>query len=295
MNEQRIAFITESSTRQATELPAYLFYQSPKSRWVNEIIRYMEAREFPREDIYFLSHYEQRIIPFEQTISDYPQTETTRSAAKQFAENIVKFVKSYDPIPFIELHMSRVMTDPLKAQFEKNGIRFRIYGESVSLAMKPGHYQQLIEEEENKRRLKDIQREKHSIISELEMLTPLIAREILTNYQYKAQLFGVENIFEEIKELLKSYGNRKKDSDAAEAAFLSLLKKQDHLGEVENFLLGKDTLPKLFKEREHYEKIKSRYGKLIAKFTKYLIKRDYVLQMENKIAATLNKLRVALI
>ncbi|KJD43622.1 hypothetical protein [Paenibacillus terrae] len=294
MIRHRIAFITESKTRQEIPLPAYKFYQSPKSRWVNEIIHYMEIRDFPTEDIFFLSHFEQRIIPYEQTIDDYPQILTTRSVAKQFAKNIVEFVKTYDPIPFVELHMSRIMSDPLRELFERNNISFKIYGESISLSSKPRYYQTLIEEEGNRRRLKDIQREKHMIISEVEWLTPVMAKEILKKYDHKAQLYGVETIFEEIKDLLKSYGNRKKDSDTAEFEFKSMLKHQDN-GEVEEFLMGKNSLPSLFKERERYEKIKGRNGKLVAKYTKYLIKRDYVFQMENKISAVLNKLRIALL
>jgi len=62
--KDRIALVIESSARKDELMIAKEFYKAPRNRWINNIIRYMESREFDESSIYFLSFYNHRIIPY---------------------------------------------------------------------------------------------------------------------------------------------------------------------------------------------------------------------------------------
>jgi hypothetical protein len=106
---RRIAFITESSTRQTEPMEAFQFYQGHRSRWVNAVIQYMLVREFEQENIFFLSQYEQRIIGFKEVIAPYPvdKYHPRKDASRLFAEKILAHVLSFNPLPFVEIHSGR--------------------------------------------------------------------------------------------------------------------------------------------------------------------------------------------
>lgn len=159
---RRIALITESSARPAEILPAFLFYQGKQSRWINAVMEYMEVRSFPREDIFFLSPYGQRIIGYEEMVEPYPlqKYHPRKSDAIDLTDKVMRLLRTVQPAPFVEIHAGRTLADPLKAALDAAGISHRVYADGVPLGTKPNVYQELITEERRSRKNKEIQREK---------------------------------------------------------------------------------------------------------------------------------------
>jgi tetratricopeptide (TPR) repeat protein len=294
---RRIAFITESSTRQSEPMEAYKFYQGHRSRWVNAVISYMIVRDFPREDIYFLSQHEQRIVGFNEIVAPYPvqKFHPRKDASRQFAEKILAQVLSYNPLPFVEIHSGRTVADPLMELFNQHGIEYRLYGDGVPLGAKPSAYDALIEEEQNIRKLKEIQREKWHVTACIQHRTPQEASRFLTEYADRAELYGVEGLIRELKELLGSYNQKRKDEKKALQELETVLKQEDKEGELAGFLSAKKSLPDLLANLTDYERLKSKFGKAIAKFTLYLLKRDFALQTENRISEAMLRMQIALL
>lgn len=294
---RRIAFITESSTRQSEPMEAYKFYRGPHSRWVNAVIDYMTVRDFLREDIFFLSQYEQRILAFEEIVAPYPvqKYHPRKDSCRQFAEKVLAHVQSYDPLPFVEIHTGRTIADPLMDLFNQQGIQFRLYGDGVPLGAKPSAYERLIEEEQNIRKLKEIQREKWHVTSCIQHRTPQEASRLITDYADRAQLYGVEGLFRELKKLLGSYNQKRKDEKKALQELETVMKQEDRAGELAGFLATKKSVADLFANVPEYERLKAKFGKAIAKFTTYLLKRDYALQMENRISEAMLRMQIALL
>lgn len=294
---RRIAFITESSTRQDIAMPAYAFYRGHRSRWVNAVIDYMLVRDFPREDIFFLSQQGQRIIGFDEVIDPYPvgKYHPRKEASRQFAEKIVSLVLGMNPLPFVEIHAGRTIADPLMELFGLHGVEYRLYGDGVPLGAKPAAYESLIEEEQNIRKLKDIQREKWHITSCIQHRSPQEASQLVTEYTDRGQLYGVESLFWELKQLLGNYNQKRKDEKKALSELEAVMMQEDTEGEVSEFLYMKKTVSDLFINLPEYERLKAKFGKTIAKLTTYLIKRDYVLQAENRISETMLRMQIALL
>jgi hypothetical protein len=294
---RRIAFITESSTRQSEPMEAYQFYQGHRSRWVNAVIQFMIVREFAQDDIFFLSQHEQRIIGFNEVVAPYPveKYHPRKDASRQFADKILAKVLSYNPLPFVEIHAGRTVADPLIALFNQHGIDYRLYGDGVPLGAKPTVYESLIEEEQNIRKLKDIQREKWHITATIQHRTPQEASHILTEYAGKAELFGLEGFIHELKDLLGSYNQKRKDEKKALLELESVMRDEDRGGELAGFLSAKKSLADLLANLTEYERLKSKFGKTIAKYTRFLLKRDYALQTENRISETLLRMQIALL
>jgi hypothetical protein len=278
-------------------MEAYKFYQGHRSRWVNAVISYMLVREFPRDDIFFLSQHEQRIIGFDEIIAPYPIQKyyPRKEASRQFAENVLVRVLSINPLPFVEIHTGRTMADPLKELFDQHGIQYRIYGDGVPLGAKPNTYISLIEEEQNIRKLKEIQREKWHITSCIQYRTPQEASCLLTEYADRAELYGVESLIHELKELLGSYNQKRKDEKKALQELENVMKEEDKAGELAGFLSAKKSLSDLLSNITDYERLKSKFGKAIAKFTLYLLKRDFALQTENRISEAMLRMQIALL
>lgn len=294
---RRIAFITESSTRQSEPMKAYQFYQGTHSRWVNAVINYMTVRDFPREDIFFLSQFEQRVIGFDEIVAPYPvqKYHPRKDDSRQFAEKVLARVLSYNPLPFVEIHTGRTIADPLIELFNQHGIEHRLYGDGVPLGAKPSAYQRLIEEEQNIRKLKEIQRERWHVTACIQHRTPQEASCLVTDYSDRAQLYGVEGLFRELKDLLGSYNQKRKDEKKALNELETVMKQEDGAGELAGFLSAKKSVADLFANVAEYERMKAKFGKSIAKFTTYLLKRDYALQMENRISEAMLRLQIALL
>lgn len=294
---RRIAFITESSTRQDTAMPAFEFYQGHRSRWVNAVIAYMMVRDFPREDMFFLSQHEQRIIGFEEVVSPYPiqKYHPRKDASRVFADKILALVLAIHPLPFVEIHAGRTVADPLMALFDQYGISFRLFADGIPLGAKPAAYESLIEEEQNIRKLKEITREKWHVTACIQHRTPQEASQVLTEYGDRAQLYGVETLFRELKELLGNYNQKRKDEKKALVELEDVMRQEDTNGEVAGFLSAKKSLADLLANLTEYERLKGKFGKAIAKFTLYLLKRDFALQTENRISESMLRLQIALL
>ncbi|MFC5402317.1 hypothetical protein [Cohnella soli] len=294
---RRIAFITESSTRQDTAMRAFEFFQGHRSRWVNAVIAYMQIRDFPRNDIFFLSQYGQRIIGFDEIIEPYPvgKYHLRKDASRQFADKILAHVRAMNPLPFVEIHAGQTIANPLMDLFNQHGIEYRLYGDGVPLGAKPSAYESLIEEELNIRKLKDIQREKWHVTACIQHRSPREASQLVTEYADRAQLYGVEGLFRELKELLGNYNQKRKDEKKALGELESVMTQEDTDGEMSAFFYMKKTVADLFINLPEYERLKAKFGKSIAKFTTYLLKRDYALQAENRISETMLRMQIALL
>ncbi|MEK4297503.1 hypothetical protein [Paenibacillus sp. FSL R5-0914] len=293
---RRIAFITESSARPDEAMPAHKFFQGTQSRWVNSVIKYMEIRDFPHEDIFFLSHYEQRVIGYKELVEPYPKQKyhPRKNEAIELAHKVMNLILRMESLPFVEIHAGRTFSDPLKQLLDEHNVSYRIYGSGIPLGSKPNYYGDLIEEELNKRKLKEIQREKWQITSMIRLQTPQEASEVITNFSNNAHLYGIERNLEELKELLGNYNQKRKDVKNALGEMELLLHEEDQTGELEAFLQDKGSLAELHVDSE-FESIKNKYGKCLAKFTLCLIKQSYVLQSENKISEALLRTQIALI
>lgn len=293
---RRIAFITESSARPDQSLPAYQFFQGSQSRWVNTVIKYMNVRDFPHEDIFFLSHYEQRVIGFHELVEPYPKQKyhVRRKEAIEVAQKVTSMILEMASVPFIEIHTGRTFSDPLKQMLDNHNIPYRLYADGIPLGSKPNFYEDLIEAELKERKLKDIQREKWQLTSLIRHQTPLEASEVVARFSNNAHLYGIEGNLEELKELLGIHNQKRKEVKKAHREMELLLQVEDKSGELADFLQTKNSLAELHEDPD-FEIIKSKYGKSLAKFILFLIKQSYALQIENKISAALLRTQIALI
>lgn len=292
----RIAFITESSTRQMEPMKASQFYQGSRSRWVNAIMKYMEVRDFPQDDIFFLSHYGQRIIKYNEIVDPYPvqKFHPRKDHCRQFALKIITHILSYDPLPFVEIHCGKTISDPLIEYLKQYGIEYRLYGDGVPLGAKASFYDDLIEEESNQRKLREITREKRQVSSLIKCWTADEASKIVADYEGRAQLFGIESHIRELKHFLGNFRQKKKDEKKALTDFESSMANEDKDGLLETFLLKQVSLADLHGSSD-YERIKGLFGKSVAKFTCYLLKKQYVIQAENRISESLLRMQIALL
>jgi hypothetical protein len=296
---RRIAFVTESQTRQAEPMPAFLFYQSPKSRWINSVIKYLSEKFHSRDDIYFLSYANQRIINYEEVIDNYPKEKwhPRKSECAVFAGKILEMVLSFPEIPFVELHMGQTLAFELRVLFEKHGVPHKFYGEGQSLAQKPEYYQRLIEEERNIHQVRDIRREEWGILVASGKRTPNDAQRIIDEHAHKTHLFKseVEVIFEDLKHVMKKHRSRQKAEKEAFDEFLEAAQDIENPEELRSFITDKDMLYQLCFNIPQYQRVKAKYGKLMAMFEAYLIKRECVVENENKISSTLLRLQISLL
>jgi hypothetical protein len=125
-------------------MPAHLFYQGPNNRWVNTVIQYMETRKFI-QNIFFLSHFQQRIIPYNETIHDYPvqKKEPSKAERQEIAKKILDFLLSYEETRLVEFHTGKKFYEAVLPLLDEHGINYRIYAEGVALGEKDAYYMEL--------------------------------------------------------------------------------------------------------------------------------------------------------
>lgn len=296
---KRIALITESQARKKVPMKACEFYRNPKSRWVNAILEYMEIRDFARADIFFVSMVNKRIYGFDQVIEPYPKC--TYHPRKQdcavFSKQILEFVKAFGEAVFVELHMSQTLANELKPLFQEHGIDYKFYAEGQSLAAKPIYYQRLIDEEMDVRKVRVIHREKWSLAAGIIKRSPIEAQKIMDEYGHKHCLFSplVETILEDLKMLMKKHYERRRDERVALEEFLHVLSTEEDPQDFEEFFQSTNFLHELFAQSQKYEQLMTKYGRTMSKFERFLIKREYALEIENKISALLLKLQINLL
>jgi hypothetical protein len=195
----------------------------------------------------------------------------------------------------VEIHTGRTIADPLMELFNQQGIEYRLYADAVPLGGKPSAYERLIEEEQNIRKLKEIQREKWHVTACIQHRTPQEASRLVTDYADRAQLYGVEGLFRELKDLLGSYNQKRKDEKKALKELEIVMKQEDETGELAGFLSAKKSVSDLLANLTEYERLKAKFGKAVAKFTLYLLKRDFALQTENRISEAMLRMQIALL
>lgn len=297
--KRRIALIIESQTRKADPMPAHLFYKSPKSRWINAVINFMEVRDFSREDIFFLSLVNRCMYRYDETVRPYPKREyhPRRKECASFAKEVLDFLQSFQEPLFVELHMSLTLANELRWLFHEHGIEHKFYGEGQSLAGKPVYYQRLIEEEKTLRKVQDIKREKWELAAGIMTRSPAEAQWILDEFGHKSYMFPpqVETILEDLKHVMKKHHVRRKDEQKAFDDFIEAIDQEDRAIEFQEFCQDINLLHKLCAKREEYEALKREFGRTMSRFERYLIKREYALEFENKISATLLKLQINLL
>ncbi|NHN33251.1 hypothetical protein [Paenibacillus agricola] len=294
--DNRIALIMESTTRKDIAMEAYKFYQGYRSRWINAVIQFMETRNFSSDRIFFISLYHKRIIGFDEIVHNYPVSEwhPRKKECTIFASRVLELVQTYNEIPFVEIHAGKTVADPIKALLSQHNISCRNFAEGVPLGTKPSFYEALIEEELNKRKLKDIQKERITVAATIHQWSPQEASLLVGSLGTKAQLYGVENGVQELKNLLGDWNQKKKDEKQALKDFESMITEEDHHGELECFLSRKVSLASLISDPTEYERLKGKYGRTMAKYRRYLIKHSYVQQMENQISASMLRMQIEL-
>lgn len=294
---KRIALVTESSARKDVPMQAKEFYQGNRNKWTNNIIRYLEVAGVPDEDCYFLSFHQQRIIPFNEEVKPYPMYKGTRTAAegKEFSHKIMDFLLKFKEKPFVEIHTGKAISTPLIKLLEEYGFTYRLFAESVPLGQKPLFYEDLIEKEMKIHKAKEIQRGSWKIVHSIEYQTPTEAKRILEEYESVASLYGMEEIFQELRDYLKKHYKRNKEMNKALNEFEEVLNAHPDSDELIDYINGISAIQDLFKNIDQYEKYKNKFGKELAKFTRYQIKKGYVLEVEKNISHILLRLSVVLL
>ena len=110
----------------------------------------------------------------------------------------------------------------------------------------------------------------------------------------KAQLFGIEDIMEELRVLLKDHWQANKAVSVAKREAMDYIAAEEDNGELETLLQSSDVLTDLFRNVTLFETLKSKYGKAVAKIQRYLTKVEYAMQKEMKIRAALLKMQIVL-
>jgi hypothetical protein len=294
--ENRIALIMESTTRKDTPMEAFKFYQGYRSRWINGVIKFMEVRNFSCDRIFFVSLYHKKIIGFEEIIHNYPVSEwhPRKKECTILASQVLELVQTFNEIPFVEIHAGKTVADPIKELLSQHNISCRNFAEGVPLGSKPSFYEALIEEELNKRKLKDIQKERITVAATIHQWSPQEASQLVESLGTKAQLYGIEIGVQELKGLLGEWNQKRKDEKRALKDFECMIAEEDQLGELECFLSRKSSLASLISDPTEYERLKGKYGRTMAKYRRYLIKHAYVLLMEIKINASMLRMQIEL-
>lgn len=289
---KRIAFITESSSRKETATVAYEFYRSPRSQWVNKIIDYMEIRDFPKENIYFLSFQEMKIFSYEEIIQPYPKGEKPAARElKSFLKKVTEFIEELQP-HFVEFHTAKGVISPLVKRLEGR-IPYRIYAEEAALGQKAKAYTEMILEEQNLRKLKEIQREKWTVLQEIKYLSANETETLLTKIRPKAPLYGIEENVNELTKTLKKFRENYRAAIKAKNELEAILEDADD--QLIMFIQSISSISELFTNLPQYEMVKSQFGKEIAKLIRYLLKHEYMRKEENRIQEGVLRLQIALL
>lgn len=293
----RVALVTESSARKDVPMVSKEFYQGPRNKWVNNIIEYLNVTGMPDENCYFLSFHKQRIIPFNDVVEPYPMSKKSRSASegKEFAAKIIDFLLKFKEKPFVEIHMGKTISTPLCKLLDEYGFSYRVYAESVPLGQKPQAYAELIEKEKQIHKAKEIQRGGWKIVNSIDYQTPAEAQRVIDEYESLASLYDVEDVFQELKDFMKKHYKRNKEMTNALNEFETLLNTNPDSDELIDFINEINTVQDLFKNIKKYERYKNKFGKELAKFTRYKIKQGYVLEIEKTISSILFRLSVVLL
>ncbi|MEK5357999.1 hypothetical protein [Paenibacillus sp. FSL L8-0709] len=288
----KVALIIESSNRMKVA-PAHEFYCGKSNRWVASVLNYLKEVKFSTEHIYFLSFHEQRVIPYEEVITDYPiNPGPTVKEQRNFANRIISFVKERYEGAEVNIHAGKSITDYLIPLFKQERIPYVIFAEGQQLLKKAKVYEELIEQERALKRIRDMQREKEQIIAIPSYFTPLEAERIVTEYGPIAHKYGVENLFSEIRLLLRDYKQQQRQAQLAKKAFDQSLElnERKQFQQIFDNLSG---LSDLF--NSNLAEFRSQNGRSMAMLKTQLIKEGYVKNTVNRISEVMFRLQIVLL
>jgi hypothetical protein len=290
----KVALVIESSKR-ISRGPAHEFYCGKGSRWITAVVDYLRECQFPKEHIYFLSFYNHRIIAFDEVIEDYPlQPAPKKAEQKAFAEVIFRFLAEQYPEAEVDLHVSNSISEHLVPMLRAVGRRYTLFAEGVQLGMKPNVYKDLILQERALRKMKELQKERERMIPILEHLTPHEADHLVTQYGHLGKQLGIEQLFSELKQLLKTYRQQSRQWLSASNEFYESIPPAE-AEPLRSFFEQIDSISDLFTRGKELEELKQKHGKLLAKYTNSLIKQRFVKNTENRISEVLLRVQIALL
>lgn len=294
-----IALVTSSRVEQTEAKPANLYYRKSRSGWVDAVLRYMEAREFQKEHIFFVYAPKSRIIGYDEMVEPYPVTKEKLKTEdrKEFAQKILDWILSTYNKPHVELHVGKVISDPLIPLLKQHGISYKLFAEGLQILRKPKKYENLIQHELEVKKWREYQRGARTIVSEMRYRTPENARRILEKWEHEAVLYEVEDIYEEIRQYLKKHDGCVIQAKKALAEFEKVLNKlsASDADDIMEYLERIQDISEFYLDQDKYEKMKSRYGKEIARYTTYLRKKNYVTIKANRLSEIQDKLIAVLL
>lgn len=290
----KVALVIESSNRMPAG-PAHEFYYHKGSRWISAVLDYLKEIHFPRENIYFLSFFNNRIIGFEEVIENYPRLPApSKSQQREFAEKIFSFLEEKYPEAEVDLHVSKNISDYLAPLLKQAGRRVTLFADGIQLGIKPTVYMDLILQERAMRKMKEMQKEKERLIAIPEHFTPHEAEMVLDQFGHLGNVYGLDALFTELKRQLKSYKQQVRQSLSAKDEFHRSIPERE-ANELRSFFDPISSLSDLFNRSSDLDVIKANHGKLFAKFTNYLIKLGFVKTTETRISELLFRLQIALL
>ncbi|MCM3130211.1 MULTISPECIES: hypothetical protein [unclassified Paenibacillus] len=290
----KVSFIIESSNR-IQNGPAHEFYRGKGSRWITAVIDYLKECKFPKEHIYFLSFYNQRIIGFDEVVEDYPLNPAPkRTEQKAFSNKIYQFISEKYAEAEIDLHVSKSISAHLVPMLEASGRKYTLFAEGVQLGMKPNFYKDLILQERAMRKMKELQNERNKMIAVPQNFTPHEAEQLIEQYGHLGKQFGIDQLFSEIKKLLKTYRQQSRQSLWTSNEFYDSIPANE-VERLQSFFGQIHSISDLIGRGHTLEEIKQRHGRLVAKFTNCLIKQQVLRNTENRISEVLLRVQIVLL
>lgn len=288
----KIALVIESSNRM-NEAPAYEFYRGKDNRWITSALEYLHEVKFPTEHIYFLSFHNQRVIPYEEVITDYPiNPAPTVKQKRDFANRIMSFIKERYSGAEVNIHAGKSIIDYLVPLLRQEKIPYVVFAEGQPLLMKAKVYEELIEQERTLKRMRDMQREKERIIAIPNFFTPQEAEKIVTEYGPIAHEYGVEELFSEIRILLRNYKQQQRQAKLAKDTFDQSLQESERK-QYQRIFENLTGLSDLF--NNNLSEFRSTNGRSMAMLKTQLIKEGYVKNTLNRISEVMFRLQIALL
>ncbi|QST02874.1 hypothetical protein IMZ31_20200 (plasmid) [Pontibacillus sp. ALD_SL1] len=293
-----IFLLAESKERKSVPMPAYAFYVGRRSTWTNKALEYLREKGAAKESIFFLSPVQEALFRYDEPVDPYPVPEKAPNGAKlnTFAARVINELirmREEDEL-FVELHVNKSLSAALCPLLKKEGISYRIIGEGKRLGEKLEHYDELIAEEKTKKKYRDLREGKFLFLKDTSFETYEEAETLVTQYETKASLIGITEELGEVKHLLKKRYQREKDARKAKREAEDAINEEGH-DDLLRFIESKRTIASLFQDTEEVQEMKRRFPKALKKYTRYLIKENYVIQTENKIHEAMMRLQISLL
>ncbi|QNR65191.1 hypothetical protein IAQ67_14840 [Paenibacillus peoriae] len=142
------------------------------------------------------------------------------------------------------------------------------------------------------KRMRELQKEKAKLIAIPEYFTPQEAEHIVTEYAAVAHKYGVENLFSEIRLLLRQYKQQFRHAQAVKENFEQSISEEERK-DLQRYWDNLRSLSDLFNSQ--MSEFHSKNGRVMASLTTLLIKQGYVKNTSNRISEAMFRLQIALI